>query len=95
MYRASGLRERKNHYVEEIIRGFAEVAEYRVHVSTTQAMTEMRVEIEPVAGAVATALATRLEQMFHKAFALRVPVSVVAAGTLPRFEMKAKRWIKD
>ena len=77
--------------VEEIIRGFAEVAEYRVHVSAEQALTEMRVEIEPVAGAAAPALATQLEQLFHKAFALRVPVSVVAAGTLPRFEMKAMR----
>lgn len=80
--------------IEEIIRGFAEVAEYRVHVSLKQALTEMRVEIEPIAGAATQALATQLEQMFHKAFALRVPVSVVAAGTLPRFEMKAMRWVK-
>lgn len=81
--------------IEEIIRGFAEVAEYRVHVSTKQALTEMRVEIEPVADAATPALATQLEQLFHKAFALRVPVSVVAAGTLPRFEMKAMRWVKS
>lgn len=80
--------------IEEIIRGFAEVAEFRVHVSAKQALTEMRVEIEPVAGVAAPALATRLEQIFHKAFALRVPVSVVAPGTLPRFEMKAMRWVK-
>ncbi len=80
--------------VEEIIRGLAEVAEYRVHVSAKQALTEMRVEIEPVAGAATPALATQLEQLFHKAFALRVPVCVVAAGTLPRFEMKAMRWVK-
>ncbi len=80
--------------VEKIIRGFTEVAEYRVHVSTAEALTEMRVEIEPVAGAAAQPLATQLEQLFHKAFALRVPVSVVAPGTLPRFEMKAKRWFK-
>ena len=31
----------------------------------------------------------------HFPFSLRVPVSAVAPGTLPRFEMKAKRWIKD
>lgn len=80
--------------VEEIIRGFAAVAEYRVYVSTAEALTEMRVEIEPVASAAAQTLATELEQMFHKTFALRVPVSVVAAGTLPRFEMKALRWVR-
>jgi len=80
--------------IEEIIRGFAGVAEYRVHISAKQAMTEMRVEIEPVADTAARELAAQLEQMFQKTFALRVPVSVVAAGTLPRFEMKAMRWVK-
>ena len=81
--------------IEEIIRGFAEVAEYRVHVSTTQALTELRVEIEPGPTAAAPqALAIQLEQIFHQTFALRVPVSVVAAGSLPRFEMKAMRWVK-
>ncbi len=80
--------------IEEIIRGFADVAEYRVQVSTTQALTELRVEIEPVAGAVTRELGARLELMFHKTFALRVPVSLVSAGTLPRFEMKATRWIR-
>ncbi len=79
--------------VEEIIRGFAEVAEYRVQVSAAQALTELRVEIEPVAGAATTELAAQLERKFHQAFALRIPVSVVAAGTLPRFEMKAMRWV--
>ncbi len=80
--------------IEEIIRGFAEVGEYRVHVSTREALTEMRVEIEPVTGAAPPALARQLEQVFQKSFALRVPVTMVAAGTLPRFEMKAMRWIK-
>ena len=80
--------------IEEIIRGFAAVAEYRVHVSAAQALTEMRVEIEPVPGAAGPELAPQLEQLFQKAFALRVPVSLVPTGSLPRFEMKAKRWLK-
>jgi len=79
--------------VEEIIRGFGEVAEYRVQVSAAQALTELRVEIEPVAGAATTELAAQMERKFHQTFALRIPVSVVAAGTLPRFEMKAMRWV--
>ena len=81
--------------IEEMIRGFAKVAEYRVHVGVAQALTELRVEIEPVAGVTNTkGLASELEQLFLKTLALRVPVSVVAAGTLPRFEMKARRWVK-
>jgi transposase-like protein len=39
-------------------------------------------------------LVKRLEKSFEDAFALRVPVKTVSAGTLPRFEMKAKRWVK-
>ncbi len=79
--------------VEEILRGFGEVAEYRVHVISAQALTEMRVEIEPVAGCPdAEALIAAVGQAFETAFALRVPVAA-AVGALPRFEMKARRWV--
>jgi len=80
--------------IEEILRSFSEIAEYRVRVSSEKALTELRLEIEPVpestrpeslAEAVANALATAL--------ALRVPVAIVPPGSLPRFEMKAQRWI--
>jgi phenylacetate-coenzyme A ligase PaaK-like adenylate-forming protein len=39
------------------------------------------------------ALSHRVAAALHYAFGLRVAVSAVAAGTLPRFEAKAKRWI--
>jgi hypothetical protein len=29
------------------------------------------------------------------AFNLRVPVALVPSGTLPRFELKAKRWVRQ
>ena len=82
--------------VEEILRGSGEVVEYRVHVSRAQALMELRIEIEPtgdcrdVAGLIA-----RVGRAFETAFALRVPVAAVAPGTLPRFEMKAQRWLKS
>jgi phenylacetate-CoA ligase len=34
-----------------------------------------------------------LEQRLQTAFNLRIPVALAPAGTLPRFEMKAKRWV--
>ncbi|MBI2946929.1 MAG: AMP-binding protein [Verrucomicrobia bacterium] len=81
--------------VEEIIRSFSEVAEYQVEIADQRALAELRVRIEPVAAAGgATSLASRLEKAFLNAFALRVPVTVVPPGTLPRFELKAKRWIR-
>ena len=81
--------------VEDIIRAGGEVAEYRVLVSRAHALAEMTVEIEPAPGcANPAALVKRLERAFQDAFALRVPVRQLPPGTLPRFEMKAKRWVK-
>ncbi len=82
--------------VEEIIRATGGVVEFRVHVTQLRALAELSVEIEP--HSVVTdppALARKLECAFDNAFALRVPVTPVAPGTLPRFEMKARRWVKD
>jgi len=82
--------------VEEILRQFDDVAEYRVHVSGAAALVELRVEVEPAEGCGATAtLVARVQAALETAFNLRVPVAAVAAGTLPRFEMKARRWIKS
>lgn len=81
--------------VEEIIRTLPDIAEYTVRVDTSQALAEMTVQIEPAAGcADAAALARTLEHKFEAAWSLRVPVAVAAPGELPRYELKAKRWIK-
>ena len=82
--------------VEEIIRGFREIAEYRVQISQAKTLAEMRIEIEPAQETNdIAALRARVSQAFEASLALRVPVRVVAPGTLPRFEMKAQRWIKS
>jgi phenylacetate-CoA ligase len=78
--------------VEEVVRAFGEVEEYRVRVSSRGAMAEVDVEIEVRGGAVGVAGA--LEKAFERSFSLRIPVREVSAGTLPRFEMKARRWVR-
>lgn len=81
--------------VENIIRGFRDVAEYRVTLSERGALTELSVELEPAPGlAHPELLAQRLRCAFHTGLGLRVPVTLVAPGTLPRFEMKSRRWVK-
>jgi len=81
--------------VEEIVRSCDDVAEYQVKLTTENALTELRVEIEPAESCRdGAALAVCVKKAFETALALRVPVEVVAPGTLPRFEMKARRWIK-
>jgi phenylacetate-CoA ligase len=81
--------------VEEIIRSCDGIAEYRVKISNAQALTEMQVEIEPATAVDGKAAAARVEKAFEFALSLRVPVSVADTGTLPRFEMKANRWIRE
>ena len=41
------------------------------------------------------ALAKRMAKAFQDSLSLRVPVTLVEPGALPRFELKAKRWVVD
>jgi phenylacetate-CoA ligase len=81
--------------VENILRASGLVAEYRVEVHSARRLAELRVEVEPAPecgdGA---ALARRLEAELHTALGLRIPVAAVPSGYLPRFEMKARRWVR-
>ena len=81
--------------VEEIIRRVGGVAEYQVRVSQRQALVELTVTVEPTAASPAPDLAARLATAFESSLALRVPVKVADAGSLPRFESKAKRWLRE
>ncbi len=76
--------------VEEVIRRRPEISEYRVEVHDTGVLREMKIQIESGLG---EGGARQLEQELHAAFSLRIPVSPVPPGTLPRFEMKSRRWI--
>ncbi len=70
----------------DIMHRFPEVAEYRVIVTKAGAMDEIALQVECPAE-----VAVRIQEEFHTALSLRVPVETVALGTLPRFEMKARR----
>jgi len=92
--------------IEEILRGCEGIAEYRVEIRTDRALTELSVFVEPggdilndgdealVHPSLDDALAHRLELALRNALGLRVPVVVVERGSLPRFEMKAQRWVR-
>jgi phenylacetate-CoA ligase len=73
--------------VENIIRGFADVDEFRITVNKVRQMDEMDIEVELREGAdsgVVQEIAVRLVSML----AFRPRVQQVARNTLPRFEMK-------
>lgn len=82
--------------VEQVVRGFREVAEFQVILKERRAMTELELAIEPAATCKdPRALAGRVEAALELAFALRIPVALAAPGALPRFEMKARRWRRE
>ena len=81
--------------LEEIVRGFPEVAEYRVELDCRQAMPELSVQAEAVRDYPDSAsLQSRLEQTLQTTLHLRVPVRLLPVGSLPRFEMKSQRWAR-
>ena len=77
--------------MENIIRGFADVDEFRITVNKVKQMDEMDIEVELREGAdsgVVQEIVVRLDSML----AFRPRVQQVARNALPRFEMKAKRF---
>ena len=74
--------------IEQILRGFPEVVEYRLTVFKEASMDQLKIEIEDRLedpARVVTELNVRL--------GLRVDVKCVPMGSLPRFEAKGKRFI--
>ncbi len=80
--------------IEKIIRGFRDVVEFQIGQTTRQSMAELEVTIEAKVGA-SSDLADRVARELADAFTLRIPVRLAEPGSLPRFEFKSKRWIKQ
>jgi phenylacetate-CoA ligase len=81
--------------VEEIIRRCAGVAEYQVRLNTTRPLVDLSIQVEPLPDCADTlALLRRVETELEAAYHLRFVVAAVPPGTLPRFEMKAQRWVR-
>jgi phenylacetate-CoA ligase len=73
--------------IDAIVRSFPDIAEYQVEIDQRHALAEINLTVESAAET-ASALARKL----RSTFTLRIPVTAVAPGTLPTFEVKAKRW---
>ena len=76
--------------VESVVRSIPEIAEYRVNVTRRGVLCEIGLEVESADDSGAR----RLENALSEAFSMRVPVTRQPSGTLPRFEMKARRWVR-
>lgn len=81
--------------IEAIVRRFPATAEYRICVDHTGPLADLRIEVEPAAGCDGADLAEAVSRAVRDELLFRVEVTAVAAGTLPRFELKARRIIRS
>jgi len=80
--------------IEEILRQHGAVSEYQVRLPSSPDLQQIAIDVEPFPGRSDPDLAAALEGALQEALHLRIPVHVVPHGSLPRFEMKASRWIR-
>ena len=69
-----------------ILHRFPEVSEYRIIVTSEGPMDEITLQVE-----CPSQLKAVLAEELRVAFNLRIPIETVGPGTLPRFELKARR----
>jgi phenylacetate-CoA ligase len=83
--------------LEDAIREFPNVAEFRIELRTIKAMQELRIEIEPAAeldSASVTRLLLEISATIKQRWHFHAEVQAVSSGSLPRFEMKARRFVR-
>ncbi len=73
--------------IDSIVRSFSNIAEYQVEIDQRPALAELRLTVEAPEHTAAA-----LAQKLRSSFSLRIPVAAVTPGTLPTFDVKAKRW---
>ena len=74
--------------IESIVREITPLAEFRIIATRVAEMDQLAIEVEAE-----EAVVEQLSEMVRDRLAMRVNVSAVPEGTLPRFEGKAKRLV--
>jgi len=57
-------------------------------------MSDLHIDVEPAVGVTVDGLLERIESEMRDRFHFKPVVRIVACGSLPRFEMKAKRVVR-
>ncbi|MCM2373365.1 acyl-CoA synthetase family protein [Aporhodopirellula aestuarii] len=85
--------------IEAIVREVSPSAEFRMIATRQDEMDQIRIEIEKTPESSeghaeqSSAVVTALEELMRERLTLRVPVSLVEYGSLPRSEGKSRRWV--
>jgi phenylacetate-CoA ligase len=80
--------------IQSILHGIEGIAEWVVEIDQKGSLTEVCVRIEPSPGVDSTALVAQVDRTIRDRLLFRVAVEAVAPGSLPRSELKSRRWIR-
>ncbi|MEX2285745.1 MAG: AMP-binding protein [Planctomycetaceae bacterium] len=81
--------------LEAILREYDDVVEYRIVVETRRAMPHLRIEIEPSPQADIEPLLQTLSRAVKDRLNFQAEIIAVPADTLPRFELKGRRFVRE
>lgn len=79
--------------IEELLRELP-VEEFRITAKTTDSLTELKIEVEPAPGSQKEELVRKVTHAVRDRFNFKPVVVAVAPGTLPRYEMKSRRFVR-
>ncbi|MBF0278459.1 MAG: phenylacetate--CoA ligase [SAR324 cluster bacterium] len=78
--------------IENFVRSFQAVDEFRVVVKKQGSMDELHIEIEVIEGVESESISNALARSISSSLGLRPSIRVVPRHSLPRFELKARRF---
>jgi phenylacetate-CoA ligase len=80
--------------IQAILHGIDGIAEWLVEIDQQGSLTEVCVRIEPATGVEAKALVATVDRAIRDRLLFRVHVEAAAPGSLPRSELKSRRWLR-
>ena len=80
--------------IEEVVRGFP-IVEFRMTARQGSSLTELKIEIEPAPGTDGRGITQKLCDAIRDRFNFKPMVVAVDPETLPRYEMKSRRFIRE
>lgn len=81
--------------IEAVVREFSDILEFRIVIQTVRAMKHLRLDIEPHEDADAEVVRQTVSRAIKDRLSFVAEVQCVPLGTLPRFEMKGKRLVRE
>jgi phenylacetate-CoA ligase len=80
--------------IESAVRAFPEITEFEGHVFTQQGLEQIALKIEllPEYSTQAERIRANLQEELRQRLGMRLDIEVMPAGSLPRYELKARRF---